>query len=142
MANYATNDDLNALLPSIFDHGVSDFDDELANATADVNRQIEIEWYNRDFQKGTNRLRFDAGLLDAAQWKRATIYRALSAYILPRLSPFRENDSFQLQMVHYRERYAEEMAAEMAVGVRYDADDSGSVDDTEHFEAPQDRLYR
>lgn len=142
MPNYATNDDIQDLIPSVFDHGVSDFTEELTSATNDVNRMIEIEWYNRGFGRGADRTRFDSDLLDAAQWKRATIYRALSAYIMPRLSPFRENDSFQLQMKFYAERYREEMAAEMGVGVKYDTDASDSIEDAEYFRAPQDRLFR
>lgn len=143
MANYATNDDLIQMVPTILDHGVEDFTDELTEATADVNRAIEIEWMKRDFNNGSGNLRFDATLLDATQWKRATVYRALANFILPRLSPFRPEDSFMLQMKHYRESYAEEMAAEFARGIRYDAGNDGNFDENaDYFEAKQDRLFR
>jgi len=142
MANYATNADLLALVPAIFDHGESDFTDELTEATADVNRDIEIEWLKRGFNKGSGNTRFDKDLLTAAQWKRATMYKALTDYIMPRLSPFREGDSFQIQMTYYKTRYAEEIAAEFGRGIQYDAENDGTVDDSDYFEASQDRLYR
>ena len=142
MSNYATNADLTTLIPTIVDHGETDFTDELTEATADVNRAIEIEWSKRDFNKGSGNTRFDATLLDATQWKRATLYRALAYYIMPRLSPFRPDDSFQLQMKLYKDMFAEEIAAEFARGIKYDADGDTSYSDDEYFEAPQDRLYR
>ena len=142
MSNYATNADLTTLVPTIVDHGETDFTDELTEATADVKRDIEVEWLKRGFRKGSGNTRFDSSLLTATQWKRATLYKALADYIMPRLSPFRENDSFQLQMKHYKTRYAEELAAEFAIGIEYDADNDGTVEDSEYFEAVQDRLYR
>jgi len=61
---------------------------------------------------------------------------------MPRLSPFRDEDSFQLQMKHYKTRYAEEMAAEFGRGIQYDTDNDSAITDDEYFEAHQDRLYR
>jgi hypothetical protein len=142
MTQYATNADLLALVPSVYDQGESDFTDELVMATADVQRDIEVEWLKQGFRKGDGNTRFDADLLVGTQWKRATMYKALADYIMPSLSPFREDDSFQLQMKFYKSRYAEETGAEFARGIQYDANDDGTIDDTDYFEAPQDRLYR
>ena len=74
--------------------------------------------------------------------KRATMFKALTDYIMPRLSPFREGDSFQLQITFYKSRYAEEIGAEFAIGIKYDAEDDGTINDSDYFEASQDRLYR
>ena len=41
---------------------------------------------------------FDATKLKATEHKRTTVYHALAYYILPRLSNFQENDTFQNQM--------------------------------------------
>ena len=142
MSNYATNADLTALVPAIFDHGETDFTDELTEATADVNRDIEIEWNKRGFNYGSGNTRFNTSLLVAAQWKRATMFKALTDYIMPRLSPFREGDSFQLQITFYKTRYAEEIGAEFAIGIKYDAEGDGTINDSDYFEASQDRLYR
>ena len=139
---YATNSDPTQLLPTVFEHGVTDWTDELAEAESDVKRDIEVEWLKRGFRKGDGNTRFDATLLQDAQWKRATMYKALADYIMPRLSPFREDDSFQLQMKHYKTRFAEEMAAEFGRGIQYDADNDSTIEDSEYFEAHQDRLYR
>ena len=142
MSNYATNADLLALVPAIFDHGESDYTDELTNATADVNRDIEIEWNKRGFNYGSGNTRFNTSLLVATQWKRATMFKALTDYIMPRLSPFRVDDSFQLQISFYKTRYAEEIGAEFAIGIKYDAEGDGTINDSDYFEASQDRLYR
>jgi hypothetical protein len=143
MSNYATTADLTTLIPTLTDHGETDFTDELTEATADVNREIEVEFIKRGFNFGDGNLRFDSDLLDGTQWKRATMYRSLAYYIMPRLSPFKPDDSFQLQMKLYKELYAEEMASEFARGIKYDGNNDGSYDEnSDYYEAPQDRLYR
>jgi hypothetical protein len=139
---YATNADLTTLLPTITEHGETDFTDELTEAEADVKRDIEVEWLKRGFNKGNGNTRFDATLLVDAQWKRATLYRALAYYIMPRLSPFRPDDSFQLQMKMYKDLYSEETSQEFARGIKYDLDGDNTIEDNEYFEAPQTRLYR
>jgi hypothetical protein len=43
----------------------------------------------------------------------------------------------------YKELYAEEMASEFARGIKYDGNNDGSYDEnSDYYEAPQDRLYR
>jgi hypothetical protein len=138
---YATDADLLSLIPSIFDHGESSFTTELAQAELDVKRDIEIEWTRRGFSYGSGNTRFDAELLTASQWKRATLYKALADHIMPALSPFRPEDAFQLQMTYYKTRYSEEITAEFARGIQYDLNDDGvDVDDIQHVYL--DRLYR
>ena len=72
----------------------------------------------------------------------ATLYHSLAYYIMPRLSNFQEDDSFQRQMVFYKERYMEEFSAVMAAGISYDHDGdlTYSTDEVEYIEAQ--RLYR
>lgn len=138
---YATDADLLVLIPSIFQHGETSFTSELAEAERDVKRDIEIEWTRRGFSFGSGNTRFAPDLLTDAQWKRATLYKALADHIMPSLSPFRPDDAFQLQMTYYKTRYAEEMAAEFALGIQYDLNDDG-VDDTDIQPVYLDRLYR
>lgn len=149
MTQYATDTDLQEYVPTIFDHGVASFTTELTRATQDVQRWVEINWFNEHFNSGYNSVgrriggTFDATKLTATQWERATIYLALYAYILPRLSPWRvESDSFQEQITFYRNRYHEEVKAELAKGVEYDLDGDSVVETGEKFKARQDRLYR
>tara|TARA_X000001382_G_scaffold124942_1_gene109955 strand:+ start:3493 stop:3942 length:450 start_codon:yes stop_codon:yes gene_type:complete len=149
MTAYATDSNLTEYVPTIFDHGVTSFTTELTRATEDVQRWIEINWYNKHFSTGFNQVgrrigaEFDTSKLTSTQWKRATIYLALYAYILPRLSPFRvEGDSFQTQITFYKQRYNEEIQAAMAKGVEYDHDGDGSITTGEKYRHRKDRLYR
>ena len=146
---FATNGDLLKYIPTIFDHGTEDFSDEIAQAEADVKRYIEINWYNKNFGTGYDQIGrrvgadFDATLLTETQWNRATVYRALYAYILPQLATWRpDGDSFTEQLKHYRERYHEEIDAEMAKGVEYDLNDDGTLQRNEKYRHRKDRLYR
>ena len=135
---YATDDNLVLIVPDIFDHGVDTFDGELNRSTDDINRRIKSDWWNVQHDPKL----FDANKLKATDWERATIYHALAYYILPRLSNFQEDDTFQRQMVFYKERYMEEFAAVMAAGISYDhdGDSSYSTDEIEYVQA--ERLYR
>ena len=135
---YATDDDLVLIVPDIFDHGVDTFNDELNRSTNDINRRIKSDWWNVQHDPKL----FDETKLKATEWERATIYHSLAYYILPRLSNFQEDDTFQRQMVFYRERYMEEFSAVMAAGISYDHDDDGSYssDEIEYIQA--ERLYR
>lgn len=145
---FATNGDLLKYIPTIFDHGTEDFTDEIAQAEADVKRYIEINWYNKTFGTGYDQIGrrvgadFDETLLTATQWTRATVYRSLYSYILPQLATWRDGDSFVEQIKHYRERYHEEIDAEMAKGVEYDLNDDGTIQRNEKYRHRKDRLYR
>lgn len=146
---YATNADLVDVQPSIINHGITDFTDQLTEAEADVNRHIEIEWFNKSFRQGFNAIgraigsEFDATLLTGSQWQRATIYRALYAHILPLLSPYAVGgDTFREMMDYYRNRFHEEMNAEIAKGVEYDANNDGSVSRSEVHKVAHGRIFR
>ena len=138
MAAYATDDDLVLIVPDIFDHGVDTFDTELNRSTGDIQRRIKSEWWSISNDPND----YDTTKLKASEWERATIYHALAYYILPRLSNFQEDDTFQRQMVFYKERYMEEFSAAFAAGISYDHDDDGvySSDEIDYIEA--ERLYR
>lgn len=149
MTAYATNEDLMDLVgTTIFDHGVEDFTDELTKAEADVKRYIEVHWFKetyaikRKLVGSTAGAVFDASLLTEAQWKHSTIYLAMYKYILPRLSPFRGDDSFSNQISFYKERYFEEIKEEMAKGVEYDSNNDGNITESEKHTHRKDRVYR
>lgn len=149
MTAYASDSDLIEYIPTIFDHGVDTFSDELTRATSDVQRYIEVNWYNKNFTTGFNQVGrrigadFDASLLNADQWKRSVVYLALYAFILPRLSPFRvDGDTFQEQISFYKNRYNEEISMAMAQGVQYDLNDDGDIQTNEKYRHRRDRLYR
>lgn len=135
---YATDDDLVLIVPDIFDHGVDTFNDELARSTYDINRRIKSDWWNVNHDPKL----FDETKLKATEWDRATIYHSLAYYILPRLSNFQEDDTFQRQMVFYKERYMEEFSAVMSAGISYDTDNDGEYDASEIDYVQAERLYR
>lgn len=138
MAAHANDDDLVAIVPDIFDHGVETFETELTRSTDDVNRRVKSDWWAQ-YHDPKN---FDSSKLKASEWERATIYHALAYYILPRLSNFQEDDTFQRQMVFYKERYNEEFAAILAAGFYYDDDGDGIYEDGEIEYQRTERLYR
>lgn len=135
---FATNNDLQKYTPDIFEQGVDDWTDELAYAETDVTNYVQVKYWNEHNRNAD----FDASLLDEAQWTRATVYRALSHHILPKLATFRIDDVFVEQIKFYKERYAEEMDLQFALGIKYDLDEDGTVQDEEVNTYKQDRLYR
>lgn len=146
---YANNTQLQAVQPTIVNHGITDFTAQLADAETDVNRYIEVNWYNKHFSQGFNQIgravgaEFDATLLIDSQWTRATIYRALYAHILPQLSPFAVGgDTFREMIDHYRNRFNEEMDLEIAKGVQYDLNNDGVITRSEKHKVAQGRIYR
>lgn len=136
---FATNENLVEYVPDIFDHGVTDWSDELARAETDVVTQIRIRYWN----KMESRNLFNADRLTPEQWTRSVVYRALAAHIMPKLSTFRVDDVFQEQIRFYREAYEEELNTQFALGIEYDTSGDGTVADSEITEFNiQDRLYR
>jgi|TARA_R110001592_G_scaffold190710_1_gene436721 hypothetical protein len=135
---FATNDDLTVYIQDIFDHGVSDWSDELALAETDVTNQIRIRYWD----KFEDKAQFDKTKLVETQWKPATVYRALSAYILPKLSTFRLDDTFMEQTAFYKTQYAEEINTQFQLGIEYDSDGDGAITAAEITTMTQTRLYR
>lgn len=138
MAAYATDDDLVLIVPDIFDHGVDTYETELTRSTDDINRRIKTEWWGIRHDPNL----FDTDKLKASEWERATVYHSLAYYILPRLSNFQEDDSFQRQMVFYKERYMEEFSAAMAAGISYDHNDDDVYETSEVEYIQAERLVR
>ena len=136
---FATNAQLTEYAPEVLDQGVTDWTTELGKAETDVSNQVQIKWYNNHH----NRKDYAKSKLTEAQWTRATIYRALYAHILPQLSTFRpEGDPFREQIEFWKERYHEELDTQFALGIEYDMDADGTVEDSEVHEYTQNRLYR
>ena len=136
---FATNDDLYEYAPEVFDSGIDDFTTELARAETDVTNMVQVKWYNNHH----NRADFDKTKLTESQWTRSTVYRALANHVMPKLSTFRpEGDPFANQIGFYKERFEEELDLQFALGIEYDENDDGTVDDAEVHEYSQSRLYR
>ena len=145
---FATNEDLVDYYPTAMDHGVGDWTPELTQAQDDVESLIKSRWFNKEFDTG-NRYRvsgfatYNAALLTSSQWTRATCYRALSCYILPKLSTFRpEGDAFREQLNFFQSRFEEEFNLQLGAGVEYDLNNDNTVTAGETFAVAQDRMYR
>jgi hypothetical protein len=145
---FATNADLVKYYASALEHGVSDWTDELQQAEDDIKLVVKTKWFNLEFGSQRNRSTvtapvFDGERLTATQWRQAACYRALSAYILPKLSTFRpEGDAFQQALTFFNQRYNEEMNLQLTSGVEYDINNDGNVTDVEKFPTYTNRLYR
>jgi hypothetical protein len=145
---FATNQDLVDYYPTALDHGVADWTLELARAEQDVKNLVKTRWFNQEFSRPRGSMnqtlpQFDSTLLTSSQWTRATVYRALNRYILPKLSTFRpEGDAFREQLAFFQTCFEDEFNLQMAVGVEYDLNDDGTVGSSEKFSVAQDRLYR
>lgn len=147
--SFATNSDLVKYYPTAMDHGIADWTEDLTQAQADIETLIKTRWFNQEF--GTTRGRsnlvgqpiYNAALLTQSQWTRATVYRALSCYILPKLSTFRpEGDAFREQLAFFQNRFDEEFNLVMGGGVEYDLNDDNTITQGEKFAVDQNRLYR
>lgn len=145
MATFATISDLLEVEPTIQDYGQLDFDIELVKSQTEVIRVLTVRWWN-SYKKRLSlgdSARLDADLLTAAQWTQATVYHSLAYHICPKLTQFSpETDKFQVMMEYYRGRFEHEMDLCIREGVQYDADDSGTVSDTERVTIATLRLQR
>lgn len=146
---FATNSDLVKYYPTAMDHGVADWTTDLTQAQGDVQTLVKTRWFNLEFGSGRGRTNiigqpiYDATRLTDLQWTRATVYRALSCYILPKLSTFRpEGDAFREQLAFFQSRFDEEMNLQFGSGVEYDLDNDNTVEAGEKFAVDQNRLYR
>lgn len=136
---FANNTNLQEYAPEVFQQGVDDWTDELAKAEADVINMIQFKWWNKFYARS----KFASSKLVESQWTKTTVYQAMYAYILPRLSTFRpEGDPFREQLAFYKERYQEEWELQFGVGIQYDFEDDGTIDDGDVVQQSQTRLYR
>jgi len=151
--------DIKKYVPDIEDYGLldsnNDFDEPLQQAENDVIRQVREEWWERyrhtvrykDITKVTT-LELDSSKLTNAQWTRSVVYRALAEYIYPILTKWKDpqggdgQDAFQVQMAHYRAKYAEEFNAVLRDGVEYDEDGDSTVSASEKEPIHHLRLVR
>ena len=137
---FATNNNLQEYAPDVFEQGIDDWTDELTKAQTDVINMIQYKWWNKYY----SRSKFNSTLLVEAQWTKSTVYQALYAYILPRLSTFRpEGDPFREQLTFYKERFNEEFDIQFGLGIQYDFENDGSIDeDTNVKQQSQQWLVR
>ena len=143
--SYATLDDLLQVEPTITEMGVIDYDVELARSEQELNRILNVRWFQTYKARNSSATTFDPTLLDPTQWTQATVYHALAYHIAPKLTQFGEEgarDRFQVMMDYYSGRFEHEMDLCLREGVRYDLDDSGTVSVEESAPTVSLRLVR
>jgi len=147
--------DVQQYQPDIAEYGIADFDTQLQHAEDDVIRQVREEWWERyrhtvrykDITKITT-IEMNSALLVNSQWTRAVVYRALSDYILPMLTKWKDPDggdgadTFQVKMDYYRKKYAEEFQAILRDGVKYDENNDSTIQTSEEEPIHHLRLIR
>jgi hypothetical protein len=135
---FSDDDDLEAIVPDIFDLGILAFTAEHAKAQADIEREIRNRWWHRKGIQGE----MNASYLTESQWTRASAYLVLWKYALPQLTNWVDDDRFLQMIDFYKARYGEELDAVFQDGVEYDADGDGTVTDKEKESVPLNRLDR
>jgi len=135
---FSTDSDLTELLPDILDFGILSFYQEHQSAYNDILREIRNSWWNKTGFAGE----LDSSLLTDSQWTRASSYLVLWRYALPKLTNWVDGDRFQNMIDFYRARYGEEMDQIFKDGVEYDADNDGTVTNTEKQPRHFGRLVR
>ena len=142
--------DIEAYEPDITSFGIPDFDAELTKAQQDVFRDLRIRWWPTR-QQGlydikvltTGQSEPDEDLYTASQLTRACVYQALGFHIYPKLAKFEpDQDLFERKMEFYRKEYERELDLVLRDGVEYDADSSGTVDNSEKEATHYLRLKR
>lgn len=131
--SYATLDDLLQVEPTIQDYGNLDWDAELARSETEVNRILQVRWF-QSYAKQKGITAFNSELLTPSQWTQATVYHALAFHICPKLSKFEQQgneDKFQVMMAYYQGRFEHEMDLCLRLGVEYDANNDNTVTESE-----------
>lgn len=111
-------------------------------AKDDIDKMIEIKWfrprvrerYGKDIEFLTGNLDFDPALMlnSATQLRKASVYRTLGNYVLPKLSKaVRGGDAWEKRAGEFSRRFDEEIERVLSAGIDYDWDSSGQVDDDE-----------
>lgn len=140
---YATYDDLKQVEPTIDEYGVLDWDAELIRSESEINRILQVRWFQQYKNSKSRDLTFNATLLTNSQWTQATVYHALAFHICPKLTQFSpETDKFQIMMTYYQGRFEHEMDLCLRLGVEYDLDDNNTVTDAEKASLKGLRLVR
>ena len=112
-------------------------------AKDDIDKIIEIKWFKprvrerfgKDIELLDGNLDFDPSLMlnSGTQLRKASAFRVLGHYICPKLSKATRNaDAWEKRGEEFNEKFEEEIERVLKVGIDYDWDQSGQVDDDEN----------
>lgn len=135
---FSTDSDLITLVPDILELGITSFSTEHAKAESDIVRELRIHWWNKKNIEGD----IVTAYLTDSQFTRCSAYLVLWKYALPQLTNWVEGDRYQSMITFYKSRYGEELEAILRDGVEYDADNDGTIEQTEKKTVHHGRLER
>tara|TARA_R110002096_G_scaffold165405_2_gene333962 strand:+ start:4070 stop:4492 length:423 start_codon:yes stop_codon:yes gene_type:complete len=138
---FFTENDMIEYFPDLHEYGIQDFSNMIAKTDEDIIRLLRIEWWPTI--PGRNRQdRMDSTKLKDSQLTRSAVYYCLQKYVLPKLTMWAvEGDSFQTQIVFYKNAFDEEFD-QAKRSLFYDFDNDGSFEDSEQVIQPAQRLVR
>ncbi len=126
---YSTDEDVLKYQPYVFEHGVASFEAYHVDAAADINRDIENLWLpaqncffdprRAGYAVGEMARFFDPELLNPVQWMKSSVFKVLSAYILPSLAASVGGEGFIAMIAFYDRQYSREMQSVFTAGVQY-----------------------
>lgn len=118
---FTTDNDLQQLLPALFNYSITEYSQYHEPAGLEVVRDIKRLWIDR--QEAVSRAQFDENLLDEDQLKRAACLRLIAWHALPRLSTEETNvEGFSSMIDIYQKLYVQELNAVLADGIIYDGE--------------------
>lgn len=142
---YHDEDSLTKIRPNILSKGVSDFEDQMLEAEAIVNRRIEADWYRgnaAEYGVDFRNTPFDTSLLTASQLEKVSAYKSLQLIYMYLMKDSSEEDGFERQSKLFEKLYDKEMLEVLNVGLDYDWDDDDTVEGGEKLQPRIRRLKR
>ena len=127
---YSADSDLMEYQPYVFEHGINEFGIYHDKAALDIQRDVKALWLPLQRRLidpartgmillATDSTLFDADNLNGEQWVKASVYRVLCEYILPRLGASVGGQGFLVMMTYYERVYRKELQSVFDEGVEY-----------------------
>jgi hypothetical protein len=145
---YCALTDLEKIRPNISALGGdgATFADQITEADSFVNRELE-RWYetvapDHDIDPYSTPFSSDQMPDDGLQVKRAACYKALELIYLYLSNDTPDPDGFMRQSDHFAKKYSDEIRTTLSLGIKYDWDDDGVVDEGEKYERGHWELTR
>ena len=135
---YSEDKNLQDIVPDILQLGIDTFADEHDRATADIQRSLRIDWWDKKNIKGE----MDNDKLVSSQFTRLSTYLVLWKYALPQLTNWVQDDRFLKMIDFYKARHGEEYEQILRDGVEYDKDGDSTITEKEREPVHAGRLYR
>lgn len=136
MATYSTDADLLKYRSDILSFNVDSWSDQHDEAYSIINRIIQARWYRDAAVKmgyDPNLTLFDPTLIKTGTLTRLEAFKTLELAFMVLKKNAPEEDGFERFEKSFRDRYNEELAIILDVGIDYDWSGSGTFDDDELY---------